>query len=266
MQIDQLVEYNRSNQNWNLSAMQLLRRWFTGPLGKTLLEYEQLKVNQALTDLFGYHILQLGCLHGDAFIKASRISHKIILKFEADGNDCQADFISTGDSLALASDEMDVVFMPHVLEYTANPHKLLREVERVLISEGHVVIIGFNPWSLWGLWRILLVWREIPPWHGHFYGLARLKDWLSLLDFELLEVERFFFRPPIKSIRVMDKLGFLEKLGKHCWSFFGGTYIIIAKKRVIPLTPIRMRWRDKRRVINSGIAEPSTRIRDSIYE
>lgn len=250
-----------------LSTRQMLRQWYGCALGGSLLQEEQGKVSHALVDLFGYHIVQLGCLHEDAFIRSSRISHKFILQLEEESGDgCRADVVSSADSLALDSDCMDVVFMPHVLEYTDNPHRLLREVARVLIGDGHVVIIGFNPWSLWGLWRLFQAWREIPPWCGHFYGLARLRDWLSLLDFELVRVERFFFRPPLRNTGIMRRLEFLEKLGKYCWSWFGGCYIIIAKKRVIPLTPIKMRWHDKRSVINSGIAEPSTRMRDSIYE
>lgn len=261
------MEDSESATSGELSTRQMLRHWLGSALGRSLLQEEQSKVSHALVDLFGYHIVQIGCLHEDAFINSSRISHKFILQLEEESSDgCRADVVSSADSLALASDSMDVVFLPHVLEYTVNPHRLLREVARVLIGDGHVVIIGFNPWSLWGLWRMFQAWREVAPWCGHFFGLARIKDWLSLLDFELVRIERFFFRPPIQHTGIMDRLKFLEKLGKYCWRWFGGSYIIIAKKRVIPLTPIKMQWRDRRSVINSGIAEPSTRMRESIYE
>lgn len=267
MQAKFFVKESDSITAGELSARQRLRQWFSGTLGRLLLQAEQGRVSHALTDLFGYHIVQVGCLYGDSFIKSSRISHKFILQLDEDSSDgCPAGVISSAESLPLASDSMDVVFLPHVLEYTDNPHRLLREVERVLIGDGNVVIIGFNPWSLWGLWRVFQAWREIPPWYGHFFGLARIKDWLSLLDFELVRIERFFFRPPLQNPGIMRRLEFLEKLGKYCWSWFGGAYIIIARKRVIPLTPIKMRWRDKRSVVNSGIAEPSTRVRAETYE
>ena len=249
-----------------LSTRQRLRTWFCSSLGSSLLQIEQVKANQALADLFGYHIVQLGCLREDAFIAASRITHKIILQLDEQARDnCRTDLICGADALALASDSMDVVFMPHVLEYTANPHKLLREVERILIGDGHLVIIGFNPWSLWGLRRLLQAWREVPPWCGHFFGMARIKDWLSLLDLELLRAERYFFRPPLQNGRLMQRLGFLEQLGKYCWPWFGGAYIIVARKRVLPLTPIKMRWKDKRSII-AGIAEPTTRVFDPLHE
>ena len=241
-----------------LTARQQLRHWFEDSLGKSLLGIESGRVSQILSNLFGYHIVQLGCLTETGFLENSRISHKVVMQLAEDGdNACRAGLICAGDSLALATDSVDVLVVPHVLEFTANPHKLLREVERVLIGEGHLILIGFNPWSLWGIWRLFQAWRNIPPWNGHFYGLFRIRDWLTLLDFEIEQVQRFFFRPPFKKEKIMIKLEFLENLGRYCWPIFGGTYLIVAKKRVVPLTPIKMRWHDRRKMIASGLAEPS---------
>ncbi len=245
----------------NTMKSQTLRQWFCEPLGRYLMDLEQVRLARILADLFGYHILQLSCMSGQDLLASSRISHKIILQFEEElAQEQLSSVICSGDDLALAPDSLDVVVMPHVLEFASNPHKLLREVERVLIGEGHLIILGINPWSLWGLWRLFLAWREIPPWNGHFYSLARIKDWLSLLDLEILRTERFFFRPPLRKTRIMQKLRFLENLGKYCWPYFGGAYIIVAKKRVIPLTPTKMRWSARRRMIASGVAEPSARL------
>ncbi len=240
-----------------------LRKWFARPLGCSVLEQEQYRINKILPKLFGYHVLQIGNLGQQNLLGGSRISHKITMLFapcEDDQSGCS--LLGDEESLAFAADSMDVVVMPHVLEFVSNPHKLLREVERILIGEGHLVMTCFNPWSLWGLWRLLLMWREEPPWDGHFYGYARIKDWLSLLDFELLQNEHFFFRPPLQKSTLMRKLHFWEKLGKHCWPFFGGVYIIVAKKRVVPLTPVKMRWHARRQLITSGIIEPSARFRN----
>ena len=168
--------------------------------------------------------------------------------------------LSCSDSLPLATDSLDVVVLPHVLEFEKSPHQILRETERILIGEGHVVILGFNPWSLWGLWRMLLAWRDEPPWCGHFLSLSRLKDWLTLLDFEIEQIEHFYFRPPVRNKSIMKHLEFMEKLGRYAWSFLGGAYILVAKNRVIPLTPIKMSWQARRQMITSGIVEPSARI------
>jgi SAM-dependent methyltransferase len=246
------------------TARQQLRQWFSEPLGTSLLEMEKSQVSKILSNLFGYHIVQLGCLSETGLLENSRISHKVVMQLAEDGeNACRAGLICAGDSLALATDSVDVLVVPHVLEFTLNPHKLLREVERVLIGEGYLVLMGFNPWSLWGMWRLFQAWRDIPPWNGHFYGLFRIRDWLTLLDFEIQQVQRFYFRPPFRKDKLMNRLLFLEQLGKYCWPIFGGVYLIVAKKRVVPLTPIKMRWRDQRKMITSGLAEPSAQSRDS---
>ena len=242
-----------------------LDRWFRQDLGRCLLEYERALLRRLLPDLFGYHLVQLGSLFQQDVLSCSRISHKLIVQLQASGAGIQdgADLMAADDALPLVADGIDLVLAPHVLEFAENPHKLLREIERVLIGDGHLILLGFNPWSLFGLWQCCLAWREGPPWCGHFYSLARVKDWLSLLDFEIVRIERFFYRPPLHSIRFLQKLRLIEKVGRHGWSCFGGAYLVVAKKRLIPLNPAKLRWPGKRRMVVSGIAEPSTRVESS---
>ncbi len=237
-----------------------LLQWFAGGLGASVLKAEKTRIARVLPTLFGYHIMQLGSLGKDHLLASSRINHKIIAMRIQDRDSRDIDRLCCMyTSIPIASESTDVVVLPHVLEFESQPHQILRETERVLIGEGHVVIAGFNPWSLWGLWRLFLAWREQPPWSGRYIGLNRLKDWLSLLDFEIIETERFYFRPPLNNSRLMQRLGFMEPLGRYCWPYFGGMYMLVAKKRVIPLTPIKMQWQTRRHMIASGIVEPSAR-------
>lgn len=234
--------------------------WFSRPLGQYLLEREQDILDDLLPNLFGYHIMQFGLLSDGELLRGSPISHRICVQLESEGElHAAADLHCTTDKLPLATDSVDVVVLQHVLEYSANPHKLLREIQRILIGEGHLIIIGFNPRSFCGIWRSLLAWRDEPPWNGQFFSLHRIDDWFSLLDFEVVEVKRFFYRPPFMNMKLMRKLDFLEKLGSYCWSVFGSIYIIVVKKRVVPLTPIKVSWHKRRDMIASGIAEPTAR-------
>lgn len=242
-----------------------LRRWFEQVPGRYLIGMEQACLGRVLPGLFGYHIVQVGHCTSPDLLDASRISHKMTLYLSAGADrNSGVTLVCSAESLPFAPDSVDVVVLPHVLEFASNPHRVLREVERVLIGEGHLVLFGFNPWSLWGFWRLVLAWSEEPPWCGHYYGLARLRDWLSLLDFEVLSVERFLFRPPLHNAAVMERFQALEKLGRHIWPIFGAAYMVVAKKCVTPLTPVRNRWRARRRMIAEGIAEPS--IRESTTE
>lgn len=253
------------DENLNSRALSIssrLKIWFGRPLGSYIRERERQILDGILPDLFGYHFMQIGTLFDDSILESTRIGHRIVVQLEEEGGiQSDADMLCASDFLPIASDTMDVVVLPHVLEYSQNPHKLLREIERILIGEGHLVITGFNPWSLCGIWRLLLAWRDEPPWSGHFFSYARIKDWFSLLDFELVRIDRFFYRPPLMNMKLMDKLSFLEKLGNYCWSVFGGVYIIVGRKRVVPLTPVKLIWHNRRRMIESGIAEPTARIR-----
>lgn len=238
-----------------------LQRWFETDLGQGILQLEKQKVSRVLPDLFGYHILQLGYLENHQLLDSSRISHKLISGLVLDDNtNANVDLVCSNYAIPIVSDSMDVVVLPHLLEFESNPHQLLRETQRILIGEGSVVILGFNPASLWGMIRLFLAWTDKSPWCGHYIGLTRLKDWLKLLGFEIVTVERFFYRPPVKNKKVMQRLEIIEQLGNYCWPFFAGIYLLIAKKRVIPVTPLKLEWQKRRSMIASGAAEPSTRI------
>lgn len=238
-----------------------MQDWFARLPGTALVGQELQVMQQLLPRLFGYHIVQIGMPAGQPYFRDSPISHRLQLQVE--GQECvaEATLRCRTDALPLLAESMDVVLLPHTLEFSATPHKLLRECERILIEDGHLIIIGFNPWSLCGLWRLFLRWRGAPPWNGRFYSHNRIKDWLSLLDLELLRTTRCFYRPPLQRESFMRRLRFLEKLGAYCWSYFGGVHIMVARKRVVPLTPLKVRWRREPGVIGAGVAEPSARMR-----
>ncbi|MCI0401094.1 MAG: class I SAM-dependent methyltransferase [Gammaproteobacteria bacterium] len=237
-----------------------LNEWFANSPGLSLLEGECQQINQVLPDLFGYHIIQVGTLGSADLLVSSRISHRTVINlYPGDATLDASGPICLSGALPVASECVDVVVLPHLLEFESDPRQILRETERILIGEGHLVIIGFNPWSLWGLWRAVLAWRTEPPWCGQFFGIARIKGWLALLGFDIIKARRFYFQPPLPSEGVMSKFDFLESLGRTCWPFLGGAYIVVAKKRVATLTPIKTSWRAQRQIITSGIAEPSTR-------
>lgn len=239
-----------------------LAAWFARYPGKFLARQERRRVDQLLPRMFGYHVLQLGAPAGEPLYGASPISHRILARLDGEESGAGASLLCATDALPFLAESLDVILLPHTLEFSATPHRLLRECERILIGEGHLIILAFNPWSLCGLWRLFLGWRGEPPWNGHFYRHARIKDWLSLLDLELIRTERCFFRPPLRRFSVLRRLAFLEKLGGYCWPYFGGVHIMVARKRVLPLTPVRPSWRSRRGMVAPGVAEPSARTRE----
>lgn len=225
--------------------------WFTHLPGRWLQAEERSQLRQILPTLFGYHLLQLGDLYSKGCLSETRIPHCMVLdewpqeKMPAGERD-RSCIRGVPEWLPVASDGIDTVVMPHTLEFTEDPHQVLREVDRVLIPEGHVVILGFNPWSLWMIWRLVLGWRGKPPWCGRFVSQARVKDWLQLLGFDIVQSRRYFFRPPLSHKGIMRRLRFLDRIGLRWMPILGAGYVVVAQKRVATLTPIKPRWRSVR--------------------
>jgi hypothetical protein len=147
----------------------------------------------------------------------------------------------------------------HTLEFSEDPHQVLREADRVLVPEGHIIILGFNPYSFWGLRRLLARKRAQMPWSGRFIGAGRLRDWLNLLGFEMVHQQKLFYRPPVASERISNRLAFMESGCERWCRLIGGVYMYVARKKISTLTPIKPRWRPKRSVVTAGLADGSTR-------
>lgn len=232
-----------------------LAQWFESELGKEYIQAEKQQLDDLLPDLFGFYLLQVGQLGNVDLLSASRVSHCKVMGLLPDDLAQEGAFQGQSWALPIQSDSIDVVVLPHTLDFSLYPHEVLREVERVLIPEGQVVITGFNPVSIWQFWRWALRWRKQPPWCGHFFTTLRLRDWLKLLGFDVTQKRHFFYRPPIKKKTFMQRLSFMERLGPRLWPITGAGYILVARKRVETLTPITPRWEARKKVVGTGWVE-----------
>jgi SAM-dependent methyltransferase len=237
-----------------------LCHWLNSSPGRELLDLERACLGRLLEERFGYYLLQVGL---PLLMPESSHSEHIQTRINllAPGGDARVENGIFADPLCLpvASDSLDLVLMPHALDFSSNPHQLLREAERVLIPEGRVIISGFNPWSLWGARRSLPIGRQRAPWCGQFLPQRRLSDWLSLLGFAVEKSEVLMFRPPIPHTGIMRRLDFMERMGQRLWPFLAGVYVIQAVKRVSTLTPIRPAWKLRPRRIRGQVVEPTAR-------
>jgi len=223
--------------------------WLQSAAGRYLLDWEQRELDLAVADIFGFHALQLGLPELDA-LRANRMPHRWLALDAcaaaptpaAEGTPCAAVLRCDFDALPLDGQSLDLVVLPHTLELARDAHLALREVERVLRPEGRVVILGFNPTSLWGLrqWigrlrRRVAPSSSRPPYvqsGGDFISYRRLRDWLHLLSFEV-EGGRFgCYRPPFTSARWLSRWGWLERAGDRWWPVLGAVYSVVAVKRV----------------------------------
>lgn len=217
-----------------------LHEWLATPLGRYVLAWEQDCCDGLVADIFGYNAVQLGIAQAD-LLRANRMP----FRFKAGAGEVAVE--NAFDALPFASASLDLVVLPHVLEFAANPHQVLREVERVLVPEGHVVIAGFNPLSLFGLRRLLAGSTGCAPWQGQYLSQRRLKDWLALLSFEAQGYSSGCFVPALDQERWLERMRFADRALERWWPMVGGVYVLHAIKRVHGMRLIVPKWDKKAR-------------------
>lgn len=221
-----------------------LNDWLQTEQGKYVTSWELERVNSLVSDAFGFNALQMGLPQLD-FLAENRIPLRAKLG-EADAPAPVGVYCDL-PALPIASGSIDLVVLAHAMEFHPHPHQLLREVERILIAEGKVVIVGFNPFSLWGMKRRFRGRdqddeAEGGPWSGRYISLPRLKDWLALLGFEIDRGHFGRYAPPFKDPRWIKRWSWIEKAGDRWWPVAGGVYVIRAVKRVHGLRLIKPKW------------------------
>lgn len=243
--------------------------WLNTPTGRQLLREEVQHVRRALDSIFGDQFLQIGVWGDVSFHTYARTQRSHVV-----GDAGPVDAEMRPQQLAIATDSIDAVFLPHVLESHKHPHAVLREVDRVVRSDGHIIITGFNPISLWGL-RHFISRRKFVTGGNRMITERRVRDWLTLLDYSIDDAVVFNFLLPVfrraasrgshedprdttDAPRTRDSklAGFVEHCRRH--SPFAGCYMLVARKQMITLTPMRPAWRRRPRLVG-GLVNPTTR-------
>jgi SAM-dependent methyltransferase len=227
--------------------IQLWDKWLEHFPGTKILEAEEKFLPHIVCQYYGNQALLIGTPQQKCLLKASSIVNQTLLSPLINSKQQQSDFFAIESELyelPIASGSIDLVILPHTLEFMDHPRKLISEACRVIRPEGHIIICGFNPYSLWGLKRLISRSKHI-PWSGHFTPANQVKKWLALADFELMKHKHLLYRPPVKHPSLFKKLHILEWIGSRCWPPFGSIYVLVAQAKEIPLTPIKMRWKQQ---------------------
>lgn len=222
--------------------------WLETPAGSYVRAWQQQRLDMLTADIFGFNAIQIGLPQLNA-LHANRMPHKWLtdtsIPPEAGyASGAQVVVVHDFAELPFASQSLDLVVLPHVLEFAEEPHQVLREVERVLIPEGQVIICGFNPASLWGLRQVVgrLSGAHFLPQNGEFISLPRLKDWLKLLNMEVNRGHFGCYAPPCRSDKWLGRFSFMEHAGERWWPFLGAVYIVQGIKRIRGMRLIGPAW------------------------
>jgi SAM-dependent methyltransferase len=233
--------------------------WLATPQGQYVLNWEMAKHDILLADVFGFNAVQIGMPQHD-FLRNNRMP----FHFRCDRN---ADLVSPCEvytdihQLPFAAQSVDLLLLPHILEFDNNPHQILREVERVLVPEGQVVITGFNPYSMWGARRHFGNAKQRMPWNGSYISVPRLRDWFALLGFESRGGAFGCYVPPVQQEKWLRRWEFIEYAGDRWWPFAGAVYVMQAIKRVQGMRLITPVWADRRARAKALAAVPQTQPR-----
>jgi SAM-dependent methyltransferase len=222
-------------------TLQDVRSWFDSPLGSYVLASEGAIIDQVLPNCFGYDLLQLSVQNKPLF-SLSPILHKFAMGTRADDKN---PLIGQATKLPFSNDSMDVVLLHHILDFYESPQQILREAGRISLPSGHVVIVGFNPISLWGAYQPIGKLRDTAPWFGRFIRPARIMDWLTLLDFKIDRAQYTSYGLPLEGYtgEIPD---YSQGLSRNANWPFGAIYVIVASKQVGSMTPIKPRWQRER--------------------
>ncbi len=240
--------------------------WFSSNLGRLLLDAEHRLIGEWSADLFGYQLLELCSFDNDLFyLRSCVIKNKVHISPLASHSGQQLQLRALPEKLPVATDYIDAAVLLHTLDFAADPRQVLREIERVLIPEGRLIICGFNPYSLWGARRWLPGARKRQPWKGKFISYARLQDWLALLGFDVERTATRMFCPPVQHRQLLGRSYKLEILGQRWLPWLAGVYMVQAVKRVSTVTPVRPRWHLERKLRKAAV-EPGSSMKSNNLE
>jgi len=246
--------FRKSAPGW-AEAQPELRAWYQTGLGEAVLDTVSAKCDDIVSGIFGYQGLQVGQIAPHRELLASAGLHRRIV-IDSHAETANAQISGELEHLPFSSNRVNLVFFPHSLEFCANPHGALREADRVLTADGHLLLLGFNPYSQFGLRRTF---GRSVPWSGNTYSRARIQDWLSVLGYRVVTSETVFLRPPIDRPGFLRRTRYLEYTQRFL-GFVGGVYLIHARKQSIPMTLSRQNWMSPRgRLVTGAFAQRSTR-------
>jgi len=233
--------------------------WYQTQSGQAVLAKLDDLCAETLSEIFGYYAIETGVLSGQySLLKNSRIASSLSLvdKSQIDSSRLNANkniagdqletlssLISNNEQLPLATDNIDLVVGTHLLESSEEPHQVLREIDRVLVPEGHCILIGFNPYALSGLGKQLRSGAFRKKASFKLRSANRVRDWFSLLGFEVLDVQYMGLRPSVKNNKLFESLSWLENWGGVAGPMFGRIYVMHVKKQVVAMTPHKKVWR-----------------------
>ncbi len=233
-----LIPFNRfkhTDASWKQ-----LQRWYNTPLGNFVFDLEMVHIHSVLRHLAGYYAVQLSGAYQRNLLADS------LLRYHFFGicsnkwlHHAENTFYYDGIHLPLKSESVDLVLLPHTLDISTQQHSILKEVARIVRGYGYVIILGFNPMSLWRIKQLMGFSKKNQYLSdSYFIHYKQLMDWLRMQNLNPVVFQPYFFVPPVNQANILQRLRFIEKIGERYWPIFTSGYLLLARKETTPVHPL----------------------------
>ena len=224
----------QTNQQARLSTKDHLADWYAGTaVGKRLHHQIISELDSQLERLFGYHTLFLGVPPNVSVEDLAHSQTKLVATPDGTPVKGAQSVLCFDEALPFDTESIDTVVVFHGFEVCDEPHQALREAHRVLVPNGNLIIVGFNPETLFGLGWLINRFVFPAKWRGlKLERIPKLMDWLSLLNFQVAKPRHKLVIRPIGNGRLFNWMArFDDWLIDHQVPM-GGAFVLHARKQV----------------------------------
>jgi Methyltransferase domain len=220
-----------------------LEQWYETPLGRYVYAAESEWLADYLKQCFGYYLLQLGGSHSLKALHPSPIRNHIWCIPQYHNNNLETTLCCDFDELPLAENSIDTFVLPHTLDLSSNPEAVIHAAANALMPEGTMLILGFNPVGIFTPIKQVLAWsRNELPWGLKWQRIGRVRRWLEEADCEIESIKTFLFSFSSTILGSVQRRGLVEAFGQGVCPTWGGVYLIFARKHMVRLTPLEVKW------------------------
>lgn len=237
-------------------SRQFFQTWYRSNLGDSVLQMELSAIGSELDSSVGYYLVIQSPLK-DVSLDNHRLRESLLIAPALELGASRHTIVAKSNELPFEPDGIDVHVFHHSLDISTTPHDDLREAVRTLLPSGKLIIIGFNPWGLWGFCRLFSK-QSKAPWCGRFIAHQRLEDWLKVAGLTLESKRFIYYEPPVQNSHWRLRFAWLEKILRPLKLPCSGVYMMTATKQVRESISLKPRWK-KARVRVSALTKPTTK-------
>src|SRR5258706_12298363 len=216
-----------------------LRDFYASPLGQVARRIIARRIRARWDNVAGMHVIGLGyappylrIFNGEAQATAALMpAAQGVVQWPHEGRYRSALVPET--KLPMRDMSAERVLVVHGLEHVEDRHAYLREIWRVLMPQGRVIMVVPNRRGAWA--RL----ETTPFGHGRPYSLTQIEKLLRDALLEPVGVTPCLFWPPFRARALPSAALAWERIGVRLWPAFSGVIIVEAIKQVYAAFPVK---------------------------